>query len=841
MTTRRWLLPAVAAVAVLLLVGRIMAGMYVDYAWFASMGATEVWRTRTLAMLVLRGASWLAATLFVFLNLYVVRQSVVSLVVPRRLANLEIGEEVSNRYLLVAVVIMSVVLGTLLTLPAEDWSSLVLARAGRPFGETDPYFQADLGFFVYWLPFERLIYTWTLISIFIVSAIVLFLYALTPSLRWERGTVYISAYVRRHLTVLAGVLMLMLAWSYRLDMYALLIHGSGADGMFSYIDHRVGIPACLILGIVTFCAALIVVWAGWTGQLRLAGLAILGVLVLSVTMREAAPFIVAHFLDEGDPVLRERPYQAVNAGYTRRAYALDAILTDSSLAFTSVADASRGVSLWDPAALLRALRHPALADPATQALGWHDSPSGLVIDVPARPPRADSVRLPWTLDRVLAPSVDDQGDPVHVDGAGSPSLADVQLLAPTVLDTATGYAILPDSLNRITGSSLESALSRLAHAWSFQQPRLLFDELPRPHPTVVLHRSVRERLRELVPFFAQGSSVNPIVVGDSLFWEVDLYSVSASYPLSRRTLAAGDLRTYFKHAATGLIFASTGETYIVPDSVLDPIAATLVERFPALFTTWTSLPTSISDRLPPAIDAASAQAIQFGRFGNRSGTSIQRQPPILDGADSAVAGADPFFVLPRVAGTPSTGAPAVVSTRGGSVAYSIPLLDSGERVRGLILAIGGRVRRTLWYPTKNDGGRWIAIIDALRGTDTMTATRDAPLYRGAVHAYPVSGSIAYVQSTYRWRSDAPPALAHVSLLWGEGDSVRTAHTLASMAGAAGVREGQPVASVAALASFRDRVNVLYRAMRSALQRGDFTAFGRALDELGTLLGARRAP
>ncbi len=43
MTTRRWLLTTVAAIAVLLVAGRVMADLYADYAWYNSLGATAVW------------------------------------------------------------------------------------------------------------------------------------------------------------------------------------------------------------------------------------------------------------------------------------------------------------------------------------------------------------------------------------------------------------------------------------------------------------------------------------------------------------------------------------------------------------------------------------------------------------------------------------------------------------------------------------------------------------------------------------------------------------------------------------------------------------------------------
>ena len=48
--------------------------------------------------------------------------------------------------------------------------------------------------------------------------------------RWEQGGLYISGYVRRHLAMLAGVLLLVLAWHYRLEMYTVLGDGGSGGG-----------------------------------------------------------------------------------------------------------------------------------------------------------------------------------------------------------------------------------------------------------------------------------------------------------------------------------------------------------------------------------------------------------------------------------------------------------------------------------------------------------------------------------------------------------------------------------------------------------------------------------
>ena len=196
-----------------------------------------------MLMTIVCAGSALVAAAILFVNLYVVRQSVVSLVLPRRVANIEIGEEVPGRYL-VAAALAHLARARLVARASGGELAHVLARCGTasPFGESDPYMDMDLGFFVYWLPIESMLYYRTLTTVLFATVVVIFFYALTPSLRWDRGALYVSHYVRRHLAALGAVLLLLLAWSYRLDIYESLLFGSGAGGAFSYSDHRTIIP-----------------------------------------------------------------------------------------------------------------------------------------------------------------------------------------------------------------------------------------------------------------------------------------------------------------------------------------------------------------------------------------------------------------------------------------------------------------------------------------------------------------------------------------------------------------------------------------------------------------------
>ncbi|MDB4874074.1 MAG: hypothetical protein JWM41_520 [Gemmatimonadetes bacterium] len=803
-------------VAVLLIVGRSLAGVYSDYLWYDSLGAVALWRTRVTAMIALRVGSAIAAGLFAFANLYAVRQSVVSLVLPRRLGNLEIGEEVPGRYLMGAAIALSALLGALLAVPQNDWTSLVLARAARPFGDSDPYFGADLSFFVYWLPFENSLWTWAFFSVIVVTVVVILLYALTPSLKWQRGALYASTYVRRHFTVLIGVILLMLAWGYRLDMYSLVMEGSGPDGAFSWVDHRVGVPGDLLLALATLGAALIVLWAGFAGQIRLAGISVFTVVAMSLLIREVVPAIAQHTGTDAERAAHERPYQATRAGYTRRAFAVDAIpRADSSFAYPSLAAALPWVPVWDAPALARAIDGGRSGDEQSVGIEWRWSPAGLAADVVEPPPPGAAPRAPWTVARVLANDADDRGAPVRLAGPRASATDDSPLDAPLVYPGAPSFLIIADSLNHSAGSPLEPTLARVASAWTLQNFRILSRDLPQPRPTLIAHRDVRDRIDRFMPFFAQGRRIDPLLVGDSLYWSVDLYSVSSTYPLSRHALLAGEDRSYFRHAAIAIVQASTGDISVVPDSALDPIAATWVRRLPSIFGTWSALPTGIRALLAPPIDGLYAQAAAFGRYGSRNDTDPPRHVPTIDGADTTFRSVDLPIVLP---GTQTT-------------ALALPLADDTDRLRGLLIGTGGATRLTVWYPLPTPGPRWTAVIDRLRSVDSAgSAAREGPLAHGRIRSVPVRSGIGFVQPTYRWRPPSVPTLNRVAVLVGD--------TTRSVAPGSAALVHVPAGSGAA---GKVSAAALYALMRDALRRGDWAAFGRAFEGLGRALGQPTVP
>jgi uncharacterized membrane protein (UPF0182 family) len=317
---RRRLLIGVVIAAAILVAGRTLSTIHADYSWYSAMGATPLWSERAGDLLLIYGIGSVIAVFVAFVNLSALGRSIGTLTLPRRLANVEFGEAVPRKYLDRFAFLMSVAIAAAVTPALPSWTSLSLARLGVKFRESDPYFQRDLGFYTTWLPFEKSVYSWAMLLIVGVSLIVVVLYSLTPGLRWERAGIRMSARVRRHLSVLAALLLLVTMWSYRLESYDLMIRGGGEQGVFSYVDHQWLLPGLLLLWIVTAAVAITVLLSGWTGQLRTSFVAVTVIVVLSVSIQEIVPLVVRRFTSKEAQMVRERPYIATRADFTRRAY-----------------------------------------------------------------------------------------------------------------------------------------------------------------------------------------------------------------------------------------------------------------------------------------------------------------------------------------------------------------------------------------------------------------------------------------------------------------------------------------------------------------------------------------
>jgi uncharacterized membrane protein (UPF0182 family) len=800
--------------ALFLLVGRLAAGVYADYQWYAALDAVDAWQLRVINVSVLRTLAFVVGGGFAFVNLWAIRRSVASVILPRRLGNIEIGEEVPGSLLLGAVLAGSLVCGVAFAVPAADWMSFVLAQVGSAVNEADPYVRADIGVWMFWFPFEHAVQRWLTLVVSSLTIVVVLLYAMTPSLRWGRGELLVTAWVRRHFALLAAAALVLLGWMFRLDAFDLLLNGTGPGGAFSAADQQFGIPVATILAYACVGAAFVVGWAGWSGQPRLALAVLTIILLLTPTLRWVVPNVVGLTGPSVDAEESVRAYEATRAGFTRRAFALDRIrLLPESLTARSALDIA-GLPVWDPAVLSRAIGRSRGFGGLVGAMPVVVGPTGATLLTVAAPAVTDGTTPPddrWTILRTLAATTDARGGVLHVDAMGRFPENPESVGSAVVWDGARGSAVVEGTASGVAGAPLDDALVRLAAAWSQQDLRLL--GAAEPGSVLVRRRDVRERVQALVPFLMQGTTVVPIVDGDSLVWSVELFTVSRSFPLSRPlTTSEGPVR-YLAHAATAFVAARTGRVTIVPvsDAEADPILRAWLKKLPRTLGATRVIPRSIAEQLPPVVSGAEWQAEVFAAVGLRGDAGRRRHIPALDGSDTVLASRHhtPTWWSPLTAG-----------------AWTQPVLQGDDALSGVLVATGGRERALFWHPLADTTRRWSTSLDSL----AAEGGAGNAVVAGRVRAIPLAGgALTLVQPFYNWPREGAPQVRRVAVHGAEG--LRGGASLAAALGAPATQGPVPADSSDVAARARE----LYDALRTALQRGDWLAFGSAFDALGTLL------
>jgi len=654
--------------------------------------------------------------------------------------------------------------------------------------------------------------------------------------------------VRRHFTVLGALVLLLLSWSYRLDAYEMLLWGSGFDGLFTAIDHRYTTRIDVALAVATFAAALIVLRTGWIGQVRAAFITVSLVLVGSLGLRQLGPEIVRSgaLVDTRESIARD--YEVTRALFTRRAYGVESIRLDTATTPSSAERTVRTgtpalsapdanlarIAMWD-AAVLNDLRTAAeLPVTAVAAPAWQrgtTGPEAIVVT------RTTAVTPVWDVRIVPGALAGARGAPILARHAALRGIALPEpLVAPGMLwhrlvETEAPLALgavdradasprtSPFRDRRVPAARLSNSATRLAHAWATRDVSLLRDPAGgAASASVVMYRDVRQRIARLLPTLVQGSAMTPIMDDGALLWAIDLYSASAHYPLSVRFALVGEPRSYFRHAATALVDATTGAVRVVRVDDPDPIASTWLDLVPALVLTADALPDALRARLPIPSDGALGSLRAFTRVGSRRTGHTPSYVP------DSLPGAEPF---------------PVALSDDGSVAWSVPLVNEADQLVGVLEATGGVERRPRWRPLAEPLPRWSALTARLAtALDSVTTeaatTADGPLLTGLIRVQVVGGRPWLVRPAYANESGALHLVAVATASETTAFAARSLEALRldEWSDLEGMLPPDTPRTDAWRAAESRR---LYDGMREALRRSDWLRFGATMDSLGRVL------
>ncbi len=480
---------------------------------------------------------------------------------------------------------------------AGHWRSYLLWRNGVPFGQTDKYFNRDIGFYVFDLPWLHYLVDFTMavtVVALLASVAVHYLYG---GVRLQTSHDRLSGAAQAQFSVLLGVFVLAKAADYWLDRFDLVNQSGRLITGYTYTDDHAVLPAKNILvGIAIICAVLFFlnVWRR-TWLLPSVGLALL--VLSAVLLGMIWPGIVQQFQVDPTEADKEETYIAANIDATRDAYDVSDVVVKEFTSTTSVKSAqpaaldgqTASVPLVDPqlvhaafeqqqqarayysvADVLDVDRYQIEGKDRAMVLGvreldqagisqsdrnWsnlhtvYTHGNGVIAAFANQRPANDSAatnpdQIQWAEgqqpDEKALSSLNPGFESRIYYGEQSPDYSIVGKTpdGPDVeLNLGTAGGEVTDQTTTYDGKGgvdVGGVFHQLLYAVKFGDPNFLLSARVGSDSKVLYNRNPRDQVEKVAPWLTVDSDPYPVVVDGRILWVVDGYTTTDRYPLSQR-------------------------------------------------------------------------------------------------------------------------------------------------------------------------------------------------------------------------------------------------------------------------------------------------------------------
>ena len=540
---------------------------------------------------------------------------------------------------------------------AAGWDTLLRLSWAGDYGQSDPIFGHDVGFYLFTLPFLELVQTSLAAATLLTLAGVTTGYLRGGALRvdWKRGIEAPPA-VLHHVGINLAVFLSAWAWGYYLDRYAILQSTRGAVHGAGYTDVFVVQPALWIVLGATGALAVAVLFPTVLRNLRLAVAAVGGYLVIVAVSLFVAPWAVQAFKVEPNELELETPFLRHNIAFTRHAFGIDGIEEHSYGALDELTplDLRRNqqtidnIRLWDWRPLTQTVRQ-------LQRIRTYYEINDVDVDryqvdgayrqvmVAARelsndlPDQAETWvnrHLQYThgygLAMNLAAKKSGQGLPEFVVKDLPPStLGGLAVTQPAIYygEENSGYRIVPTAVKELDypkgdenvyshyrgqgGVALGSWWKRILFASHQFDVRILLTDYTQPDSRIQLWRTVRDRVGRIAPFLRLDRDPY-IVLGDGrLYWVQDAYVIAHTFPYSEPHVGRYN---YIRNSVKVIVDAYEGDVVFYVMDPGDPVLGVYRRALPALFRPLAEMPESLRRHLRYPQELFQAQVHKYNVY-----------------------------------------------------------------------------------------------------------------------------------------------------------------------------------------------------------------------------------
>ena len=666
----KWGLVAVVLIVALVFLS-FLKSVYTDWLWYGSLDFRSVYVKVMVTRIVLFAVGAAVAGLAVGVAIYFAhRQSAgppVTFVVPPE--SMGALRKMVAWGGVVAAALLAVIFGGIL---ASNWEIFLKFLNASPFGEADPVYGRDISFFVLKLPLYQLLQGWllglTIMTLLAVGGMVFVNHGIR-GLRFE-----LSAGLKIQLSIIAAVILFVMAWGHWLDRWELLLSDQGRVFGATYTDLNSRQPALLILTIVAAIGGILMLVNAYTRGLRLmVGAAALW-LVMAIVLTGVWPALTQQFSVMPNEFVKEEPYILRNIDFTRKGFGLNGVeevffpVDPSGITPELVNDNPQTINnirLWDGGPLSNVYRQIQLirpyydfkdADVDRYTLG-DEYRQVLLSAREVAPEKLSDEAQTWVNRRlVYTHGIGIAMSPVtEFTPEGRPEFFAQDIPSNGVIPISTGaaaeepallvdnpriyygentleYVIVNTNTEELDyqteegelfrtsyfgqgGVRLSSVFRRAAYAWEFGDVNILISGEITGDSRVQYRRQIQERISKVAPFLLLDKDPYIVAADGGLFWVQDAYMTSDRYPYSEMNSGQSEMPfNYIRNSVKITVDAFHGTLKFYVWDPTDPVVRTYEKIFPGLFSPKEAMSPALQEHVRYPQDLFTFQAEQYRRY-----------------------------------------------------------------------------------------------------------------------------------------------------------------------------------------------------------------------------------
>lgn len=637
-------------IILIIIVGLLANQWITDYIWMGSLGFEKVFTTILWSKILLGIVGFLLFAAGTFFTLFWIRRSYINQFDRSQLSNIIVDRKKSI-FIIIGASVLIGLFGSSIT-QGFGWERTLKYMEYASFGQTDPYFNLDISFYMFVLPFLKFIVFLLLgLSIFFLLAEI-GAYSVYNMYRLNRSA-------QLQLGVTLGFIGLLLAGIHLLAPYGTLL--TNQVNMFqesvvyglSYTDDVINIPKSYVLAAFAVIATVWMIVALVRGKLRSIVIPIV-VYIGLVIAGQLTSAVVQNFIVSPSEFSKESPYLEHNLTFTRAAYNLDGMNemdhpgNDDSLSEAMIERNKKTVDnirMNDSRPLLDVYnqkqtfrtyyeyndvdidRYMIDGEYEQVFLGARELNTD---DLPSQAKTWVNQNLRYTHGYGVAMShvnqVTQQGQPKFIVN-NLPPKGEVDVNRPQIyfgeepyqnvivnsgideFDYPSGGENVDTRFDADSGIPL-GGINRLLFALKEGSFRMLVSDQIKDESQLLDTRNIMDRINRIAPFFTYDKDPYIVVRDDgSLVWIVDAYLTAERYPYSESYQK--DVN-YIRNSVKVVVDAYTGEVNFYVTEPDNPLLRTYQNMFPELFTS--EIPEDIQAHFRYPENLFSIQASMYGTY-----------------------------------------------------------------------------------------------------------------------------------------------------------------------------------------------------------------------------------